>query len=906
MNDVTTINMVYFKGIDTDNNGTISADELATLYEINGIDKEEDEIIQLIHQEAQGAEELTFPQFMHLMYNMDIDAKIDIYQDRKRKNGFNGRFEKLWKEFDKDESNGLDLSEFKSFILSITTFPMTEDQCEFYYYGLDIDGKGFVNKKQCRKLQKAMAQNDRLELNKILFRGIDADNSNKIELQEFLNLSRINGSPLSELEGQEIIRQLSNGGTSISFAQFYSYTEGKQIPEDTQAYTPKQLEKIAKNAEEDKKFEEIWSSIDTEALGYLDYDGFKEFLVAYGHNDAREVLYEHLFQGTDVNNNAEISKSEMRSLIKAAMSRDIKFMSKLFFRAADDNRDGLIDTNEYCDFMSALGKKVTVEDAIAEFQKVGATDAITYSQCVKLSANIDIPEDEDAYDGEMSPVLSEFNKLFNELDVDDSNYLDYDEFKEFLVQFVAPDMSELQCECYFKGADLERNNKVSWWELWRLAKALRKNDLLYMNKLFFRGMDKTKTSRVTAKDFKTLADLNQVDMTKAESREKFAELANGQDTISFTQAVNYLTGMQIDVEIDPYVKDLKKQTEFLTRYDKVWDELVPKGGEMDKEKFVWAILDLAQNRMTDEQVDIWFSGTDSNDDQLISKEEFRLLYTALAENDTQAINEISYKGIEKMKVTSKEEKLGMFYRVNNFCKEEEEIAEEAENIPDSFGFVDVYEHVTMNKFKENERVFDFKTPCCSFSCSCKRLCGSSKVSAEEEQPLIEGESNSGRKNQVLGSPALRFTEIAFSCIGFIALILMFVCTMIPYNHFDLSKGEIVRKIKPKDFGSLDYQALNPVLESKQFAIGIMVISFCSCIIEITSAMLLLFGEEGSAAYRMIGGPLIRGITYIFVATAFIGFNLKFSLATSIITYIAAAGLIATGIWKLASTPKAAK
>ena len=904
MNEVVVLSEILFRGIDTDNNGAVDFDELSTLFEIQGYDYEDDEIKQMMAKEAPGKSQLTFPEFLHLSTGITLDPKKDIYADRKRKNGFSGRFDKLWREFDKDESHGLSFDEFKGFILALSQKPMTEEQARLFYNGIDVEDVGFATKAQCRLLERAICQENELELNKIMFRGADTDRSNKIELNEFINLARINGQPLSEEQAQEIIRTLSNGKTSITFPQFYRYITGASIPDDTEAYTPKQLKALQQNQQKNDKFDKIWDEIDTEHLGYLDFDGFKTFLVQWGYQDSREIVYEYMFHGSDINNNAEISKTEMRTLLKAAMNKDMQFLGKLFFRAADANYDSQIDTQEYIDVMRVFGKKIDQETAIVDFQKVGAEEALTYPQFVKLVFKKDVPEDEDPYDGNRDKMLSEFNTIFNQFDKDGSGKIEYDEFKDFLVEFVAYDMTELQCECYFNGSDIEHNGTVSWRELYRLAKALRRNDLITLNKIYFRGMNKKSADSIDLQEFRTLADLNQNHLSKQDAAIAIAEISGGKDHLTFMQAMNYLTGMQLTDEIDPYdgrTRSGKPQS----RFDKVLAELCPNNDGIDQETFVWAILDLAPNRLTDEQSEIIFKGADVNNDSKITKIEFYDVYQAFSENDTQQINQIAFNCVQKTNMT-KEEKLAFFYRLNNFVKKKAEVQQDAQNVPNKFDFPSVYEHVTGNTYKDKSSKTRSKSSSGGCNCSCNCCHRAAKVEAEpllEDNDIPSGpQARQRQRVKPSNSPiqvALRWIEIIVSILGFISLLLVFVADLLSYNHYHLVNGQIQRGVSPSEW-SPEY---HPYLQEKQYGIGIMVISFCSCIIEIVVAMLLVFGQEGTMIYRFIGGPLIRGIVYIFLGVAFMGFNLKFSLASSILTIITGVGHMIVGIIKAAQQPK---
>lgn len=145
-----------------------------------------------------------------------------------------------------------------------------------------------------------------------------------------------------------------------------------------------------------------------------------------------------------------------------------------------------------------------------------------------------------------------FEKYYSQLDKDNSGHLNYEEFKTFLTQYNKKEMPEKQNEFYFKGADVDGGNTICKEELFNLVEALHNNDQLYINKLFFRAVDKDKSREIDAKEFVTMAELNGRTMSEEDAEAQIQKLTGGKSKMTFAQMHKALTGQDLPADTDPY------------------------------------------------------------------------------------------------------------------------------------------------------------------------------------------------------------------------------------------------------------------------------------------------------------------------------------------------------------------
>ena len=145
-----------------------------------------------------------------------------------------------------------------------------------------------------------------------------------------------------------------------------------------------------------------------------------------------------------------------------------------------------------------------------------------------------------------------FEKYYTQIDKDGSGHLSYEEFKTFLTQYNKKEMPEKQNEFFFHGADADNGGTIDKEELWQLVEALQNNDKLYINKLFFRAVDKDKSREIDASEFVTMAELNNVEMTEEQAENQIKNLTGGNTKMNFAQMHKALTGEEIPDDTDPY------------------------------------------------------------------------------------------------------------------------------------------------------------------------------------------------------------------------------------------------------------------------------------------------------------------------------------------------------------------
>ncbi|OHS98026.1 hypothetical protein TRFO_35678 [Tritrichomonas foetus] len=145
-----------------------------------------------------------------------------------------------------------------------------------------------------------------------------------------------------------------------------------------------------------------------------------------------------------------------------------------------------------------------------------------------------------------------FEKYYSQLDKDGSGHLNYEEFKKFLVTYNKKEMPEKQYEFFFRGADIDAGGSIGKEELFTLVEALYKNDQLYINKLFFRAVDKDRSREIEADEFVVMAELNGREMSKEDAAAQIERLTGGKKTLTFPQMHKALTGQEVPEDTDPY------------------------------------------------------------------------------------------------------------------------------------------------------------------------------------------------------------------------------------------------------------------------------------------------------------------------------------------------------------------
>jgi len=120
-------------------------------------------------------------------------------------------------------------------------------------------------------------------------------------------------------------------------------------------------------------------------------------------------------------------------------------------------------------------------------------------------------------------------------------------------------MPEKQNDFYFRGADIDGSGYISKNELFELVEALYKNDQLYINKLFFRAVDKDRSREIDASEFVIMAELNGRSMDESAAEAQIEKLTGGKKVLTFAQMHKALTGQDIPADTDPYDGQLEKK-----------------------------------------------------------------------------------------------------------------------------------------------------------------------------------------------------------------------------------------------------------------------------------------------------------------------------------------------------------
>ena len=145
-----------------------------------------------------------------------------------------------------------------------------------------------------------------------------------------------------------------------------------------------------------------------------------------------------------------------------------------------------------------------------------------------------------------------FEKYYKELDNDGSGHLNYAEFTKFLNNYNEKKLDNKLCEFFFNGTDIDNGGSIDKNELWELSEALRENDKLYQNKLFFRAIDKDRSGEIDAEEFLKIAELNDLQMSLEDAEAQIKRITNGSNVMNFAQMHKALTGEDIPIDTDPY------------------------------------------------------------------------------------------------------------------------------------------------------------------------------------------------------------------------------------------------------------------------------------------------------------------------------------------------------------------
>ena len=125
-----------------------------------------------------------------------------------------GNFESSFQSADTNRQGSIDYTQYSFFLSSYfgSNFPFPETALNYMFTGMDIEDNGFVTREQLYKLIQAINAKDVVEINKLIFRGIDLDRDAKISKNDLLEIAEFNNITIKQ-------SKLSKLGNLISFSQ---------------------------------------------------------------------------------------------------------------------------------------------------------------------------------------------------------------------------------------------------------------------------------------------------------------------------------------------------------------------------------------------------------------------------------------------------------------------------------------------------------------------------------------------------------------------------------------------------------------------------------------------------------------------------------------------------------------
>ena len=318
-------------------------------------------------------------------------------------------------------------------------------------------------------------------------------------------------------------------------------------------------------------FESAWEQCQKDENGNLNPDEFKILLIQLNILKTDEQSM-YLFIGSDLDKERGLSKDETKKLIDILQSDDKTELNKIFFRAIDRDKNGLINQYEFPQLLRANDMHIPKHELRYLFKKMTKGDNFArFDQCLSFILKKDVPPTVRPYpdDYEVPPEIAKFNKIFDEIDTQHIESLNFDQFKEFIYTYLERyDLTETEVEAWYNGTNYDHVDRVPKIDIMDLIMTLQhhpKETLVY---LYFRGCDDNRDCRLSLPAYRDFLLLNKYEITPEEK----AYLKSGKDdTIDFPTAYMKIMGKE-PREADPYER-MSKFGGTYREFNALWEKL---------------------------------------------------------------------------------------------------------------------------------------------------------------------------------------------------------------------------------------------------------------------------------------------------------------------------------------------
>lgn len=149
-------------------------------------------------------------------------------------------FEKKFDELDNKKDGLMKPEEFFYLYKELEGKECTREESDVMFRGIDIDGSGEVSKEEYMDLVKAIVNDDKMYIYKLVFRAFDKDRSRSLEKDEVMDAAKYMGKEMTKEEAEEFItKKTGKKNGKITFAMLYNLITGKTLPDDFDAYDGK-------------------------------------------------------------------------------------------------------------------------------------------------------------------------------------------------------------------------------------------------------------------------------------------------------------------------------------------------------------------------------------------------------------------------------------------------------------------------------------------------------------------------------------------------------------------------------------------------------------------------------------------------------------------------------------------
>jgi Ca2+-binding EF-hand superfamily protein len=300
---------------------------------------------------------------------------------------------------DVDRSGYINAKEFKKTVEALD-MKLSDMQVNKIFKKTDIsvddklDFNEFLNlvveaAREKREEQRTALQEKQISRIRQIFDAADPNKDGYINADEFVKAMEALGMKMSQLQAKKLFKMLDIGGDSrLNFEEFlHLVQEATREKGDEQKNLP--LSKWG-------RLRQIFDAADTQKNGSIDAKEFKTALEALGMT-LSPLQTKKLYKSLDINADSKLDFEEFKQLtgeaVKEKREEDLKPLPegtlpriRLIFDAADPNKDGYINAEEFKNAMESLGLKVSDKQATKLFKAmdIGGDSKLSFEEFSQL------------------------------------------------------------------------------------------------------------------------------------------------------------------------------------------------------------------------------------------------------------------------------------------------------------------------------------------------------------------------------------------------------------------------------------------------------------------------------------------------------------------------------------------